>query len=260
MIRVNSPGLVKVKKSAIMETKDRKETAMKKTGTVILLLAGILLSLCGCGVSEIRVVQTTATPSPTAAPTPTPEVTALPLYDCTPYVGEKTAEGFRLPRFDLSVKTDDTWITAGWKNLWDDMEEYTFTEEAEFLSWLQERGEMSIFRAVREDGFARLLITLETESEVDMSSSEEEFIAKNKEDMAETIRQNGFSYVDSEVISYDIGENTHVGMRVHGKLESVDVYITMVAVRSGELFTIVTASSYVKDETEELLRMVETCV
>ena len=179
------------------------------------------------------------------------------MYDCTPYTGERTAEGYILPRFGLKAVPEDTWVTVGWKNLWDDLEEYSFTNEEEFLSWLRETGEMKVFRAVREDGFARLLVTLETDQEVDMSSSEEEFIAKTKNDVAETIRQSGFSYEDSEIISFDIGENTHTGMRVHGRLESVDVYITMVAIRNDDLFAIVTASSYLKDETDSILGMVE---
>jgi len=75
------------------------------------------------------------------------------------------------------------------------------------------------------------------------------------DDMAATFSGSGFHFISGEVITVMVGDTPHVGLAIHGSMESVDVYLTMAAIRGDGMYAVVTASSYVKDETGEMMGM-----
>lgn len=234
---------------------------MKKCFALILALA-MLLSLAACGGSSAPAATQAPAPSvpaPTEAPAPAEEPAQEPaaeeedaptfgVYDpeaCT-YTNEFLGFVFRV---------GDTWTVLDREELaqFNDVLAEMVSDE-KLSETLADSGSFHVFYATDDEIFASVDIVMENLGLLyGAVLSEEKYIELSKDDLAPALESIGIDDVTVETATFSFVGEEHPGLTVHGTMEGIDMYESIVLLKVGRYMAVIAVSSYIEDFTRDIL-------
>ena len=129
-----------------------------------------------------------------------------------------------------------------------------YTNDEELKELLDDEGSAQLFYAQADEGFQTLNIAVEDLGKVYGKLIDEKQYAQLSLDQVEPALEGvGFSVVSTEITSMNFAGSSHTAIEIHGKLQDLDFYETLVCVKAGKYMALVTAGSYDTDVTKDLL-------
>lgn len=233
---------------------------MKKFVSLLLALA-LLLSLAACGGSKAPDAAqggAAATQEPAPAPTPEPTPEPAPEED-EPVMGVYDPETMAyVNRFlGLGVTLDEDWDVFDEEEiaaLYGSVSELVTDEDAKAA--LEDTGIVRPFYAQAEDGLVTLSIVVENLGLLYGSLLDEDDYADISEDsILPGMESLGFTGLTLERVTLSFAGGQHTGFKLHGVLQDVDFYETLVCVKAGKNMAVITSGSYLTDVTGDVLDM-----
>lgn len=237
---------------------------MKKF-TAILLVLILLAAMTACAVTA---PATTAdkteppktTPPTTATPT-TPPTTVLPTTAPqtveNPFVGETVNNVYTNAFLGITCQLGSEWTVFDKDQLAQLAGITSDLLDNDALEAAMEKGTVvTAFYAQSQDGLVNMNVTLERLNLVNGLLLDEESYAKiTKEQLPAALESAGFENVTAETVKLQFAGSEHHGIQVHGTVQGVDLYETLVCIKNGNYMASVVVCSVGTNTTDDLLAL-----
>ena len=170
--------------------------------------------------------------------------------------GVGSAEGNSYWNDSLSIgcTLDDEWYFYTDEEIMKSIQTTTWQLKGDLAKMVKDAGSMMDMKALNTETGENVNITLERLSLINsLLISEKTYVEITKQQLSDALEQIGMELIIMEPDEMEFMGQTHPCLRISGFLQDNYVHETQVMVKSGRTMIVVTAFSYWKNTTEEIL-------
>lgn len=172
-------------------------------------------------------------------------------------VGSAQGNSYWNDALQIGCTMSDEWYFYTDEEIMENVQSTAGQLKEELAEMVKEAGTMMDMMAVNTETGENVNVNLERLSLANsllMTESAYVEVSLNQiKQLADTLEQLGMEDISVETGEMEFLGETHACLRVHGSLQGIDMYETLVVVKTGRTMIAVTACSYWEDTTEEIL-------
>lgn len=169
-------------------------------------------------------------------------------------VGSAEGNSYWNDSMSIGCTMSDEWYFYTDEEIMENVQTTAGQLKEELAEIVKDAGTMMDMMAVNTETGENVNINLERLS---LSNSllitEDTYVEASRQQLSDALEQMGMENVSVEKDEIEFMGQTHSCLRVSGSLQGIDLFETLVVVKSGRTMIVVTACSYWEDTTEEIL-------
>lgn len=174
-------------------------------------------------------------------------------------LGETTSQSYQNRSFNLAADFDDSWHVYSEEELNKDRG-YSTEDISKLLEARRSPVGVPVFCAKSEDGAAAVSVTIQKISRENKIQTEDEYAEISQQNMTDAFESAGVICKSDEVISLDFAGGSHPAVTVHTIHNGIDIYETLVPVKQGNYYAVISATCFWQDHTMSILDAFQTIV